>query len=84
MVVSDNTIATEGLGDFLKSLGEKPVKVGEKVLKNVIKYQGTILEFGTNVGSAFASRRPKTTLSALPEVINCYQTGKRLYRRKFV
>ena len=36
MIVSNNAIATDGLGDFFKSLGKNCAKVGKKLSKNVL------------------------------------------------
>ena len=84
MIVSDNVIQAEGLVDFFKNLGKKRLNVSKKMAKNVLKNPGRALEIGANVGSAFASRRPKAALSSLPEVINFYHTGKGLYLGKFL
>ena len=84
MIVSDNTIKAEGLGDFFKNLGKKGLNVSKKMAKNVLKNPGRALEIGANVGSAFVSKNPKAALSTLPEVINFYHTGKGLYLGKFV
>ena len=84
MIVSDNMIQAEGLGDFFKNLGKSSVKVGKKLAKNVLKNPGRALEIGANIGSAVASRNPKAALSTLPEVINFYHKGKGLYLGKFV
>ena len=48
------------------------------------KNPATFLEFGANVAAVTASRNPKAALSALPEVINFYHTGKGLYLSNFV
>ena len=37
MIVSDNTIQAEGLGDFFKNLGKKGLNVSKKMAKNVLK-----------------------------------------------
>ena len=37
MIVSDNTIEAEGLGDFFKSLGKISAKAGKKIAKKHIK-----------------------------------------------
>ena len=84
MIVSDNTIQAEGLGDFFKNLGKKGLNVSKRMAKNVLKNPGRALEIGANVGTAFASRNPKAALTSLPEVINFYHTGKGLYLGKFV
>ena len=83
MIVSDNVIQAEGLGDFFKNLGKKGLNVSKKMAKNVLKNPGRALEIGANVGTAFASRNPKAALSTLPEVINFYHTGKGLYLPRF-
>ena len=36
MIVSDNVIQAEGLGDFFKNMGKSSVKVGKKLAKNVL------------------------------------------------
>ena len=83
MIVSDNTIQAEGLGDFFKNLGKKGLNVSKKMAKNVLKNPGRALEIGANVGTAFASRNPKAALTSLPVVINFYHTGKGLYLPRF-
>ena len=37
MIVSDNTIQAEGLGDFFKNLGKISEKAGKKLAKKRIK-----------------------------------------------
>ena len=37
MIVSDNTMQAEGLGDFFKNLGKKGLNVSKKMAKNVLK-----------------------------------------------
>ena len=83
MIVSDNVIQAEGLGDFFKNLGKKGLNVSKKMAKNVLQNPGRALEIGANVGTAFASRNPKAALTSLPEVINFYHTGKGLYLPRF-
>ena len=83
MIVSDNTIQAEGLGDFFKNLGKKVLNVSKKMGKNVLKNPGRALEIGANVGTAFASRNPKAALTSLPELINFYHTGKNLNLPRF-
>ena len=84
MIVSDNVIQAEGLGDFFKNLGKASSKAAKKLAKNALKNPSRFLEIGANVATAAASRNPKAALSALPEVINFYHTGKGLYLGKFV
>ena len=77
--MSDNTLQAEGLGDFFKNLGKSFVKMGQKIVKNVLKNTGRAMEPDSNVGSAFASQSPKAALPSLPEVIIFYQTVKGLF-----
>ena len=84
MIVSDNVIQAEGLGDFFKNPGKKGLNLSKKMAKNVLKSPGRALEIGANVGTAFASRNPKAALTSLPEVINFYHTGKGLYLPRFL
>ena len=83
MIVSDNVIQAEGLGDFFKNLGKKGLNVSKKMAKNVLKNPERALEIGANLGTAFASQNPKAALTSLPEVISFYHTGKGLYLPRF-
>ena len=83
MIVSDNTIQAEGLGDFFKKLGKVSGKAAKKLATNALKNPARFLEIGANVAAATASGNPKAALSALPEVINFYHTGKGLYLPRF-
>ena len=76
MIVSDNTIQAEGLGDFFKRLGKVSGKAAKKLATNAPKNPSRFLENEANVATAAASRNPKAALSTLPEVINFYHTGK--------
>ena len=84
MIVSDNTIQAEGLGDFFKKLWKVSGKAAQKLANNALKSPSRFIEIGANVAAATASRNPKATLSAIPEAINFYHTGKGLYLGKFV
>ena len=84
MIVSDNTIQAEGLGDFFKNLGKISAKAGKKLAKNVLSNPGRALDLTAKVATAAATKSPKAALSTLPEVINFYHTGKGLYLGKFV
>ena len=84
MIVSDNVIQAEGLGNFFKNLGKLSARAGKKLATNVLKNPGRALEIGANVATAAATKSPKAALSTLPEVINFYHTGKGLYLGKFV
>ena len=84
MIVSDNVIQAEGLGDFFKNLGKSSVKVGKKLVKNVLSNPGRALDLTTKIATAAASRNSKQAVSTLPELITFYNTGKGLYFGKFV
>ena len=84
MIVSDNVIQAEGLGDFFKNLGKVSSKAAKKLLKNALKNPSRFLEIGANVATAAASRNPKAALSTLPEVIKFYHEGRGLYLGKFI
>ena len=84
MIVSDNVIKAEGLGDFFKKLGKVSSKAAKNLASNALKNPSRFLEIGANIATAAVSKNPKAVLSALPEVINFYDTGKGLYLGKFV
>ena len=84
MIVSDNVIQAEGLGDFFKKLGKVSSKAAKKLAKNALKNPSRFLEIGANIATAAATKSPKAALSTLPEVINLYHTGNGLYLGKFV
>ena len=84
MIVSDNVIQAEGLGDFFKNLGKKGLNVSKKMAKNVISNPGRALDLTAKIATAAASRNSKQVLSTLPELITFYNTGKGLYLGKFV
>ena len=84
MIVSDNVIQAEGLGDFFKNLGKVSAKAGKKLAKNVLSNPGRALDLTAKIATATATKSPKAALSTLPEVINFYHTGKGLYLGKFV
>ena len=84
IIVSDNVIKAEGLGDFFKKLGKVSSKDAKKLASNALKNPSRFLEIVANVATAAVSKNPKGALSALPEVINFYHTGKGLYLGKFV
>ena len=84
MIVSDNVIQAEGLGDFFKNLGKKGLNVSKKMAKNVLSNTGRALDLTAKIATAAASRNSKQALSTLPELIKFYNTGKGLYLGKFV
>ena len=83
MIVSDNTIEAEGLGDFFKNLGKKGLNVSRKMAKNVLSNPGRGLDLTAKIATAAASRNSKQPLSTLPELITFYHTGKGLYWPRF-
>ena len=84
MIVSDNVVQAEGLGDFFKNLGKISAKAGKKLAKNVLSNPGRALDLTAKIATAAATKSPKAVLSTLPEVINFYHTGKGVYLGKFV
>ena len=84
LIVSDNVIQAEGLGDFFKNLGRVSSKAAKKLAKNALKNPSRFLEIGANVATAAASRNPKAALSTLPEVIKFYHEGRGFYLGKFI
>ena len=79
MIVSDNTIQAEGLGDFLKNMGKISAKADKKLAKNVLSNPGRALDLTAKIATAAATKSPKAALSTLPEVIIFYHTGRGLY-----
>ena len=69
MIVSDNVIQAEGLGDFFKNLGKKGINVSKKIAKNVLSNPGRALDLTAKIATAAVSRNSKQALSALPELI---------------
>ena len=84
MIVSDNVIQAEGLGDFFKNLGKISAKAGKILAKNVLSNPGRALDLTAKIATAAATKSPKAALSTLPEVINFYHTSKGVYLGKFV
>ena len=84
MIVSDNTIRAEGLGDFFKNLGKEGLNVSKKMAKDVLSNPTRAIDLTAKIATAAASRNPKQALSTLPELIIFYNTGKGLYLGKFV
>ena len=84
MIVSDEIIQAEGLGEFFENLGKSSVKVGKKIAKNILSNPGRALDLTAKIATAAASRNSKQALSTLPELITFYNSGKGLYLGKFV
>ena len=55
LIVYDQTINGEGLGDFFKYLGSATKNVGKKILNN----PGRALEIAANIGTVAAIRESK-------------------------
>ena len=84
IIVSDNVIQVEGLGDFFMNLGKKGLNLSKKMAKNVLSNPGRALDLTAKIATAAASRNSKQALSTLPELITFYNTGKGLNLGKFV
>ena len=84
MVVSDNVIRAECLGDFFKNLGKKELNVSKKMAKNVLSDPGRALDLTAKIATPAVSKNSKQAISILPELITFYNTGKCLYLGKFV
>ena len=83
MIVSDNTIQAEGLGDFFKNLDKNGLNVSKKMAKNALSNPRRALDLTAKTGTAAASRSSTQALSTLPELITFYNTGKGLYVGNF-
>ena len=86
MIVSDNTIKAESLGDFFKNLGKKGLNVSKKdgnIKRNLISNPGRALELTVKITTAAVSQISEQALSTLAELITFYNTGKGLYLGKF-
>ena len=49
MVVSDNVIQAENLGDFFKNLGKKGLNVSKKMAENVLSNPGRALDLSAKI-----------------------------------
>ena len=78
LIVSDQTIQAEGLGNFFKHLGSAAKNVGKKILNN----PGRALELAANIGTAAASKNPKLIAATAPDIIKFVHQGKGLYLGK--
>ena len=67
MIMSDNTIQAQGLGDFFKNLGKKGLNKSKKMAKKVLKNPSRALDITANIATAAASRNPKNVMSTLPD-----------------
>ena len=71
LIVSDQTIQAEGLGDFFKHLGSAAKKVGKNILNN----PGRALEIAANIGTAAASKNTKLIAAIAPTLLNLFIKG---------
>ena len=78
LIVSDQTIQAEGLGNFFKHLGSAAKNVGKKILNN----PGRALEIAANIGTAAASKNPRMIAATAPDIIKFVHQGKGLYLGK--
>ena len=78
LIVSDQTIQAEGLGNFFKHLGSAAKNVGKKILNN----PGRALELAANIGTAAASKNPKLIAATAPDIIKFVHQRKGLYLGK--
>ena len=78
LIVSDQTIQAEGLGNFFKHLGSAAKNVGKKILNN----PGRALELAANIGTAAARKNPRMIAATAPDIIKFFHQGKGLYLGK--
>ena len=78
LIVSDQTIQAEGLGDFFKLLGSPAKNVEKKILKNPSR----ALEIAAKIGTAAASKNPELIAATAPDIIKFFNQGKGLYLGK--
>ena len=78
LIVSDQTIQAEGLGDFFRGIGKAAKNVGKKFLNN----PGRALELAANIGTAAASKNPRMIAATAPDIIKFVHQGKGLYLGK--
>ena len=78
LIVSDQTIHAEGLGDFFRGVGKAAKSVGKKI----IKIPGRAPELAANIGTAAASKNPRMIAATAPDIIKFVHQGKGLYLGK--
>ena len=72
LIVSDQTIQAEGLGNFFKHLGSAAKNVGKKILNNPRR----ALEIAANIGTAAASKNPRMIAATAPDIIKFVHQGR--------
>ena len=80
IIVSDQTIQAEGLGDFFRGIGKAAKNVGKKILNN----PGRALELAANIGRAAASKNPKLIAATSPDIIKFVHQEKVCTWVKFI
>ena len=78
LIVSDQTIAAEGLVDSFKHLGKANKNVGKKVNNKL----GRALEIAASIGTAAASKNHRMIAATTYDIIKFVHQGKGLYLGK--
>ena len=78
LIVSEQTIQAEGLGNFFKHLGSAAKNVGKKILN----IPGRALELAANIGTAAADKNPRMIAATAPDIMKFVHQGKGLYLGK--
>ena len=72
MILTNNTIQAEDLGDFFKNLRKKGFNVSKMLAKHVLKNPSRALDVTPNIATAAASRNPKNVMKSPPELMTFY------------
>ena len=83
LIVSDQTIQAEGLGDFFRGVGnaaKNTASLASHVGKNILNKPGRALEIAANIGTAAASKNPRMIAATAPDIIKFVHQGKDLYK----
>ena len=87
MVVSDNTVAEENIGDFFNHPWvklPKTAKTDKRMAINLLKSPGLVFEIGTNIGSASSSENLNVNLSTKPDSTIFCHTVDSVHRQTHV
>ena len=71
LIVSDQIIAEEGLGDFFEHIGKAAKNVGKKILNKPAR----AVEIAANIRTAAASKNSKLIAATAPEIIKFVHQG---------
>ena len=82
LIVSDQTIQAEGLGDFFRGIGKAAKITASHVGKKILNNPGRALEIAANLGTAAASKNPRMIAATAPDIIKFVHQGKGLYLGK--